>query len=75
MEQETKPAVQSVGVMANGIGSIFGSVLGILALMGQVVPEPITISILAVAATASNLLGLWGRVKAKEKIDGIFFQK
>lgn len=71
---EAKPAVKSLGVWGN-VGSTFGGVLLLLQTVGYVVPEPVTLSIIAAATVASNLLGLFGRMSAKEKIDGIFFKK
>lgn len=71
---ETKPAIKSIGVWGS-VGSTFGSLLLILQTVGYVVPEPVTLSIIAGATVVSNLLGLFGRVSAKEKIDGIFFKK
>lgn len=69
-----KPAVKSLGVWGT-LGGTFGSVLIILETVGFIVPEPVTTSIIAAATLASSLLGLFGRVKAKEKIDSIFFSK
>lgn len=75
MEESQAPSTQmpKMPVMANQAGTLFSSALAALMLFGHAVPEPVTISVLAVASLASNLFGLWGHKKAKQKVDDIFF--
>lgn len=73
-ETSGKPAVKSLGVWGS-VGGVFGSVLMVAQTVGFVVPEPVTVTIIASATVVSSLLGLFGRLKAKEAIDSIFFKR
>jgi hypothetical protein len=69
-----KPAVKSLGVWGS-VGGVFAGLLMVAETVGYAIPEPVTLTILASATVASSVLGLLGRVKAKETIDSIFFSK
>lgn len=70
--EDTKPAVKSLGVVA-GSASVFGTVLLTLHSLGIVAIDPYAGAVVAAASLLSSLLGVLGRVKAKQAIDGIFF--
>lgn len=72
---DTKPAVQSVGILANSAGSLISLGTIALATFGHLDPTLLNICIVSAATLASNLLGLFGRAKAKAAIDGVFFAK
>lgn len=72
--KESKPAIKSVGVVGSA-GSVFGSLILVAHLLGYPIPDGITEVVIAAATAISSALGLFGRIKAKETIDGIFFKK
>lgn len=76
--EEKKPALKSTGVWANGLGSIFFSVLAALQVAGvhvpAITPDDITSIVSAgavIVGAATNIIGLFGRIRAKSKIVGI----
>lgn len=72
--KESKPAVKSIGVVGSA-GGVFGSLLLVAHILGYPIPEGVTELVIAAATAVSSAFGLFGRVKAKETIDGIFFKK
>lgn len=68
---ESKPAIQSLGMVANGAG-IVTSAITILTALGIGVSAPQSAAIFAIGSLAANIAGLFGRKRAKQRIQGIF---
>lgn len=75
MEYETKPAVKSVGVQS-AIVTIATSVVGIALAKYNLPAEVINEAVAPLVLTGiSGIVGLWARLRANKKIEGIVLQK
>ncbi len=69
MALNTKGALQSTTILSNAVGTISSTILLLQQLTEAIqLVEP---SILAVTTVITSLLGIFGRITAKTKIDGL----